>query len=312
MRESLSALRRVAGWAALAERALPVLAVVAAGVGLGWPGVGRGVDGQGGIAWALAILVFSTGATLPAGALSAVRSQVRRLALVPVAAAVVLPIVAALMGRLVGDLTLRHGLYALGVAPSEVAAVGLAGVAGASAALTAGVLVGSVVLTVALAGPVLHLLGGGAPNTLGLLAQLALVLLAPLAVGMGLRRWAGQSADAIARLGATVALLVLIWLVASEAQLSSRYGMVALAMAGFVAASAALGVLLGRGLPDRQRWSVLLPVAMRDFAVAAGIASAAYGPAAAAPLGLYGLAVIIGGSLLASVLGRKATKDWPA
>ena len=32
---------------------------------------------------------------------------------------------------------------------------------------------------------------------------------------------------------------------------------------------------------------------MRDFAIAAGLAAAAFGPAAAAPLGLYGIAVLI-------------------
>ena len=299
----------VARWAFHGERALPALAVAAAGLGLALPGVGRSLDGHAGISWVLAVLVVCTAATLPAGALAVVRERFRRLVVVSAAGAVLLPIMAALLGRLIDDDTLRHGLYALGVAPAEVATVGLAGLAGASAALTAGVLVGSVVLSVVLAGPVLHLLGGGALNTVGLLAQLVVVLLLPLAVGIVVRRGVGCCVEAPARVGATVALVVLIWLVASQAQISARYGAVALAMTGFVVASTVLGIVLGRGVPGRQRWSVILPVAMRDFAVAAGIASAAYGPAAAAPLGLYGLVVIIGGALLASVLSRRVPTE---
>jgi hypothetical protein len=41
---------------------------------------------------------------------------------------------------------------------------------------------------------------------------------------------------------------------------------------------------------------------MRDFAVAAALAAAAFGPAAAAPLGLYGIAVLIWGTAAAGAL----------
>ena len=50
---------------------------------------------------------------------------------------------------------------------------------------------------------------------------------------------------------------------------------------------------------------MLLPVAMRDFAVAAGIAAAAFGPAAAAPLGAYGVLVLLTGSAV-TLLTRRA------
>jgi hypothetical protein len=40
---------------------------------------------------------------------------------------------------------------------------------------------------------------------------------------------------------------------------------------------------------------------MRDFAVAAGIAAAAFGPAAAAPLGAYGVLVLLVGSAVAII-----------
>ena len=47
---------------------------------------------------------------------------------------------------------------------------------------------------------------------------------------------------------------------------------------------------------------------MRDFAIAAGLAAAAFGPAAAAPLGLYGIAVLVWGTAVASVLRQRAAR----
>ena len=52
-------------------------------------------------------------------------------------------------------------------------------------------------------------------------------------------------------------------------------------------------------------------ISMRDFAVAAGIAAAAFGPEAAAPLGLYGIIVMIWGTVVAS-RARRAVVGAPA
>jgi hypothetical protein len=51
---------------------------------------------------------------------------------------------------------------------------------------------------------------------------------------------------------------------------------------------------------------------MRDFAVAAGIAAAAFGPAAAAPLGAYGVLVLLAGSLAAIIARRHPAPDLSA
>jgi hypothetical protein len=48
----------------------------------------------------------------------------------------------------------------------------------------------------------------------------------------------------------------------------------------------------------------VLTTAMRDFAVAAGIAASAFGAAAAAPLGIYGLLVLLFGSAAAYTAQR--------
>ena len=47
---------------------------------------------------------------------------------------------------------------------------------------------------------------------------------------------------------------------------------------------------------------------MRDFAIAAGLAAAAFGPAAAAPLGLYGVAVLVWGTAVAGVLRQRTAQ----
>ena len=47
---------------------------------------------------------------------------------------------------------------------------------------------------------------------------------------------------------------------------------------------------------------LLLTTSMRDFAIAAGLAAAAFGTAAAAPLGLYGVLVLVWGTAAAGYL----------
>jgi hypothetical protein len=47
---------------------------------------------------------------------------------------------------------------------------------------------------------------------------------------------------------------------------------------------------------------------MRDFAIAAGIAATAFGPAAAAPLGLYGIVALVWGTALAGALRQRTTR----
>jgi predicted Na+-dependent transporter len=51
--------------------------------------------------------------------------------------------------------------------------------------------------------------------------------------------------------------------------------------------------------------AVLLTTSMRDFAIAAGLAAAAFGTAAAAPLGLYGIFVLVWGTAAAGVLRQR-------
>ena len=71
--------------------------------------------------------------------------------------------------------------------------------------------------------------------------------------------------------------------------------------------SAAVGRLMGVGGGQPAMKALLLTTSMRDFAIAAALATAAFGPAAAAPLGIYGIAVLIWGTGSAGFMrGRRS------
>jgi predicted Na+-dependent transporter len=297
------------GAADASERYLLILVLVVAAVGVAGPAPGRAVAAGNGIDIALAVLVFATGLSLRLADLAAVRLAWRRIVLALLVSTAVLPVLAWAASQLISDPVLRSGMQTVGVAPAEVATVALCVIAGGDAAVCATLLAASTVITVVAAGPILSLLG--APvivSAAGLLGNLALVIALPLAAGVALRAvWSpGAGVDAVVRLVTVLALLVLLWQVASQIRLDSAYTRVVLALVLYVAGSAALGLVLAARAPAARATAVLLPVAMRDFAVAAGIAAAAFGPAAAAPLGAYGVLVLLAGSTVTLATRRSS------
>jgi len=291
------------------ERFLLILVLAVAAAGVAGPAPGRAVAAGNGIDIALAVLVFATGLSLRLADLVAVRLAWRRIAVVLLVSTAALPALAWAASQLIGDQVLRSGMQTVGVAPAEVATVALCVIAGGEAAVCAALLAASTIITVVAAGPILSLLGASViVSSAGLLGNLALVIALPLAAGVALRTlWSpGQALDAAVRLVTVLALLLLLWQVASQITLDSAYTRVILALVAYVAASAVLGKVLAVRATASRATAVLLPVAMRDFAVAAGIASAAFGPAAAAPLGAYGVLVLLTGSA-AALLTRRGT-----
>jgi predicted Na+-dependent transporter len=291
----------------LAERFLLPLVIVVAAAGIAFPGPGRRLDAANGILVALGVLVFCTGASITFTDIAAVRTAARRLALVLAVTTVALPAFAWLASRLVSGAVLRGGVLAAGVAPTEVASVALTGLAGGEAALAAGLLVGSTAVTVLLAGPILGLLGAHSTTSqLGLLATLALVVALPLLAGSAMRTLdpLGGREQAPLRIIGLVSLLVLLWEVASELHLQVSDARMVAALVLYLAGAAGLGWLLGIGVKPARRTAVLLPTAMRDFAVAAGIAASAFGAPAAAPLGVYGILVLVFGAVAVQVVRR--------
>jgi predicted Na+-dependent transporter len=284
--------------------------LIVAALGIGFPAPGRRAEAADGILIALAILVFCTGTSMTFAEMGAARTAGRRLAVVLPAATVGLPVLAWAASHLASGAAARGGILSAGVAPAEVASVALTGLAGGDAVLAAGLLAASTIVTVLLAGPILSLAGAhSSASQLSLLVTLALVVALPLAAGAGLRSadpYRGRE-QPLARVIGTLSLLVLLWQVASQIQVRASEAGIAAALVVYLAGAAGLGVVLARGAPPERRTAIVLTTGMRDFAVAAGIAASAFGAAAAAPLGIYGLLVLIFGSA-AAYLARRAPR----
>ncbi|HEX6527347.1 MAG TPA: hypothetical protein VF070_46150 [Streptosporangiaceae bacterium] len=264
----------------------------------------------------LAVLVFATALTIEPAALGRVAAAWRPLAGALAAGITVLPALSWAVSLLTTAGPLRDGIMTVGLAPCEIASVATTAMAGGEAVLSAGVLIGSTVTTVLLAGPILTLEAGHAGvSPGGIVANLALVVALPLAAGVAVRATVPLAARAEQSAGRTamVAVAALVALIAAEVHLSAGYLSVALALVVFLAGSALLGRLLGFGARRPARAALLLTTSMRDFAIAAGVATAAFGTAAAAPLGLYGILVLVWGTGAAGVLRqRDAGKGPPA
>lgn len=294
--------------AAFFDRWLLPLVVACAALGIAWAAPPRTAVAHHGVNAALIVLVAAVGLGLPATAFTQARAHAPRVLLAVLSGALLLPLVAWLASRLVPAGPLRLGVLAAGVAPSEVAAVALAALAGGQAAVSAAVLIGATLMSVLTAGPVLQLLAGSASTFSGtsLLLSLVRVVAVPLVVAALVRACLparlSSFADAASAVASSVAVLVLIWLVAGQEHLSASYVRAGLALVLYLLGATVLGVVVSLGLPRFQAVSIVLPVAMRDFAIAAGIASAAFGPGAAAALGLYGVLVLTLGAAAARVV----------
>ncbi|MGN6677579.1 MAG: hypothetical protein ACTHKL_07305 [Streptosporangiaceae bacterium] len=299
---------RMATLAGFLDRFLLPLVLICAAVGVAFPAPGRVLADHGAILPTLAVLVFCTGSAITFADFGQVRHALRRMTLVLATTTVVLPLLAWLTSRLVSAASLRGGVLAAGVAPAEVASVALTGLAGGEVVVAAVLLTASTLLTVLVAGPILGLLGGHSSiSQLALLSTLALVVALPLIVGSTIRTidpFGGRDRTLV-DVFAVISLLVLLWEIASQLRLHAAYGVVAAALLAFLAGAGVLGWLLSVGAPARQRVAVVLPTAMRDFAVAAGIAASAYGVAAAAPLGIYGVMVLAFGAVAVRLSKRR-------
>src|SRR4051794_14943819 len=222
--------------------------------------------------------------------------------------AVVVPVAWAI-GRLFDGAT-RDGVLALGVAPTEVAAVGLVALAAADAVLALAAVAGSLVVSAAAGPVVLAAVGGSADVALGpLLGRFALVVLAPLAAGLAAR----AAVPALGRAereyaaGGALAVAALVYAALSGAAGAGGGELVSAALAGgaFLAASAAAALVARRGGHDPAPAFCL---ALRDFAVAAALAARAFGPRAAVVAGVYGVMMLVAGAALAAAERRRVAR----
>jgi len=276
---------------------------------LAWLAARHGIDAL------LVVLVFATAVTIDPRALRRLAAAWRRVLVAILVGVTVLPALSWAVARLVPAGPLRDGVLVTGLAPCEIASVATTALAGGEAAVAAGVLIGSTLATVVLAAPILTLEAGHAGfSPSGIIANLAVVVALPLAAGIALRSLPGPVGRAlasgravtVASRAALAAVAVLVALVAAEVHLTPGYAAVAGALALFLAGSAVLGRVLGVRSARPTGSALLLTTSMRDFAIAAALAASAFGPAAAAPLGLYGIAVLIWGTAAAGVLRGRA------
>ncbi len=308
--ESLTRLRSLV-------RAYPELlgVVVAAVIGLSLQPPLAWLAAHEGINVLLAVLVFATALGVEPAALRHLGGTWRPLLACLLAGITVLPALSWAASRLVAAGSLRDGVMAVGLAPCEIASVATTAMAGGATVLAAGILIASTVGAIAIAGPTLALEAGHVSIDSGqIIVNLALVVALPLAAGLLLRaaRAPGPKIEATASATATVTVSALVALIASEVHLSSRYLGVLGGLVVFLAGSAVVGWLLGRRSQRPTADAVLLTTSMRDFAIAASLAVAAFGPAAAAPLGLYGILVLIWGTATAGTLRRRDRQPLPA
>jgi hypothetical protein len=159
------------------------------------------------------------------------------------------------------------------------------------------------VVTIVIAGPILAF-WAHAPvlHPIGLAGTLGLVVALPLALGVvvGVRLRKDGAFMVLSNIVGTVALLVLIWEVASQVRLEASYLVGTVLLLVFVLGATLVGFGISFATPRSLRIGMVMPVAIRDFAVAAGIATAAFGAQAIGLLGVYGLLVLI--------LGASATR----
>jgi predicted Na+-dependent transporter len=136
----------------------------------------------------LVILVFSTALNIEARRLRALPASWRTLSTALIVGITVLPALSWLAAHLIGTGHLRDGVTAIGLAPCEIASIATTAMAGGDVALAGGVLIGSTVLTVALAGPILATEAAGTRlHPEHILMNLLCVVAVPLAAGVLLR-----------------------------------------------------------------------------------------------------------------------------
>jgi bile acid:Na+ symporter, BASS family len=247
----------------------------------------------------LAALVLFTALGIQPGQLLSLRRRPGALALLIVVPFVLLVPLAWLVSQLFSG-PVSDGVLALGVSSTEVATVGLVAIAGGSTVLALGALTGSLVVA-ALAGPLMlgALAGAEADVATGeLVGRFSLVVLLPLAVGLFVRALLpalDRREPELAGL-ATLVLVVLVYAAMSGAGQDGELLDAAAASWLFLVATAVVAAAWVVLAPTELRATGALVIELRDFAVAAALASQAFGTSAAAVSGVYGVLMLLLGA----------------
>ena len=254
----------------------------------------------------LAIFVLVTVLGIEPSELLALRHRWRTVALLSVAPFVALVPVAYALGRLFESPT-REGVLALGLGPTEVAAVGLAALAARDATLVLATVIVSFVVSAIAGPPLASALAAGEANTGALLVRFALVLILPLAVGLVARGTAPAIEHYEPFLEAAASFTIAVLVYAALGDLDTGNLVATLAASGaFLAASAVIASLATCVHNRDARENAPFVIALRDFAVAAALAAQAFGGPAAAVPAVYGVLMLLAGTALARTVQRSA------
>ena len=259
----------------------------------------------------LAALVLASGLGIGAAELGRVRANLPAVAALSLAPMPLIGACAWVIGRPFSA-PVRDGLLAVGLASSEVAAVGLVAIARADAAVTLGVVVGSLIAAAVLGPVAVSALGAGAGvHVASLLGRFGLVVIAPMAAGLALRSRprVARTLEALDEQREGVAALVVLALVyAALSGARGGHGLLsaALASAALLASCGMLALLWYRSASPHLAIPGAMAIGLRDFAVGAVLAAQAFGPAAATVPGVYGVLMLIAGAATAGRLRRRA------
>jgi predicted Na+-dependent transporter len=258
----------------------------------------------------LGALVLATALGISFADLRRLRDHAGAVAVLSIVPLVVLGAASWVIGRPFAP-PIRDGLLAVGLASSEVASVGLVALARADATIALGAVSGSLVAS-ALIGPLaIGALAGSSTHAdpLPLLGRFALVVIVPLIVGVAARsRWPRMAAGDAEREGvAALVVAILVYAALSGTHGAHHLGAALLASLAFLAVSAAAAEIWRRRADPRTAVPGALAIAMRDFAVAAALATQAFGTRAGAVPGVYGVAMLVAGTVAAARLARGAT-----
>jgi BASS family bile acid:Na+ symporter len=253
----------------------------------------------------LAGLVLVTALAISPSELLTLRDRKAALALLVLAPFAVLVPLAWGVSQLF-DGSVSDGVLALGVASTEVAAVGLVAVAGGHAVLALGALTGSLVVSALAGPPLLGLLAGAdADVAVGeLVIRFALVVLLPLAVGLAVRARFSALESQEKNLTAAAAVVVVVLVYAAMSGAADDDGLLsALAASALFLALSGLPVAAWvQFAPSELGTTGALVIGLRDFAVAAALAAQAFGLAAGSVAGVYGVLMLLAGAGATQVL----------
>ena len=253
----------------------------------------------------LAALVLFTALGIPPSELASLRPRKGVLAVLVFAPFALLVPLAWAISRLF-DEPVSDGVLALGVASTEVAAVGLVALAGGSAVLALGVLAGSLVVSALAGPPVLELLAqGGTDVAVGeLVGRFALVVLLPLGLGLAARGRFARLREVDAELAglSSVTVVLLLYCAMSGAPSGEELLSAAAGSALFLLVSGMAVAAWTLVAPNDLRFTGALVIELRDFAVAAALAAQAFGPAAATVSAVYGVLMLLLGAAAAHLI----------